>query len=251
LSETKTEEPPVFSPLEDEPPIENLPEPIPLTSEQLAAQAGAEEQDRLRRLHWAMINQALSDNAMAVTRAMRSWHPREGDRERHVERVMTRCEDGSFLINRLGAEGVIDQDLVVVLLDLRRRLIDEYGDSPGSMMLIDRAVAAYQDFIRISGWTGNTALMVEHEFFGADRPILQFRDRHGREGRQIRGLTVEEYINRLGQDLIPLAERCSRVMREALAALEMLRAGPSPRSSDRGRRGSRWCSNRALRASNI
>src|SRR5207244_7667336 len=137
---------------------------------------------------------------------------------------MTRYEDGSFLINRLGAEGVIDQDLVVVLLDLRRRLIDEYGDTPAATMLIDRAVAAYQDFIRISGWTGNTALMVEHEFFGADRPLPQFRDRRGREGRQIRGLTVEEYINRLGQDLIPLAERCSRIMRVALAALETLRA---------------------------
>jgi hypothetical protein len=47
------------------------------------------------------------------------------------------------------------------------------------MMLIDRAVAAYQDFARISGWTGNTALMGEAEFFGRDRPILEFRDRHG------------------------------------------------------------------------
>ena len=42
-----------------------------------------------------------------------------------------------------------------MLLDLRRRLIDEYGDSPATMMLIDRTVAAYQDFIRIAGWTGN------------------------------------------------------------------------------------------------
>src|SRR5713226_7878446 len=107
MIETKAREP-QFS-LPDEPDIDNLPEPIPLTPEQLAAQAEAEEQDRLRRLHWAMINQALSDNSMAVTRAMRSWYPREGDRERHVERVMTRYEDGSFLINRLGAEGVIDQ----------------------------------------------------------------------------------------------------------------------------------------------
>jgi hypothetical protein len=92
---------------------------------------------------------------------------------------------------------------------------------------IDHAVAAYQDFIRITGWTGNAALMVEAEFFGRDRPRAEFRDRYGREGGEIRGLTVEEHINRLGQDLIPLAERCARVMREALAALEMLRAGPS------------------------
>jgi hypothetical protein len=130
---------------------------------------------------------------------------------------------GSFVVDRLGAGLVIDQDLAVVLLHFRQGLIDEYGRGPAAMMLIDRAVAAYQDFIRVTGWTGNTALMVEAEFFGRDRPRAGFRDRHG----EIRGLTVEEYINRLGQDLIPLADRCAHVMREALAALETLRAVPS------------------------
>jgi len=36
-----------------------------------------------------------------------------------------------------------------------------------------------------------------------------------------------DYINPLGQDLIPLAERSARVMREALAAPETLRAARS------------------------
>jgi hypothetical protein len=70
--------------------------------------------------------------------------------------------------------------------------------------------------------------MVEHEFFGVDRPSANVLDRYGREAREIRGLTVEEHINRLSQDLIPLAERCARTMREALAALETLRSVPSP-----------------------
>jgi len=168
-----------------------------------------------------MVVQALNDNSLAVVRAMRRF--RNEAEQQQVERVLTSYEDGSFLIDRLGAGLVVDQDLAVVLLDLRRRLIDEYGGGPAAMMLIDRAVVAYQDFIRISGWTGNTALMVEAEFFGRDRPRVGFRDSHG----EIRGLTVEEYINRLGQDLIPLAERCARVMREALAALEATRGAPS------------------------
>ncbi len=224
MTATKLEDPLLAIP--DDLPEDNLPELVALTAEQLAAQAAAEEQDRLRRLDWAEINQALSDNSMAVTRAMSRWHSMP--RERHTEQVMTRYADGSFLINRLGAEGVIDQDLVVVLLDLRRRLIDQYGKTPAAMMLVDRAVAAYQDFIRISGWTGNTALMIEHEFFGRDRPCFEFRDRRGQEGARIDGLTVEQHLARLREGLIPLAERCGRVMREALAALEGLRAGPSP-----------------------
>ncbi len=144
-----------------------------------------------------------------------------------VERVLGRYAAGSFLIDRLGAAGAIDQDFANVLLDFRRRLIAEHGHSPAAAMLIDRAVVAYQDFVRISGWSGNTALMVEAEFFGRDHPRANFRDRYGREGREIRGLTVEEHINRLGQDLIPLAERCAWVMSEALPALEAKRSAPS------------------------
>ena len=95
------------------------------------------------------------------------------------------------------------------------------------MTLIDRAVAAYQDFIRVTGWVGNVALLIEREFFGGDGPSAHFQDRYGREGRTIRGLTVEQHLARLREGLIPLAERCGRVMREALAELETLRAAPS------------------------
>lgn len=43
----------------------------------------------------------------------------------------------------------------------------------------------------------------------------------------MRGLTVEEHLARLREGLLPLAERYGRVLREALAALETLRAQPS------------------------
>jgi hypothetical protein len=162
---------------------------------------------------------------MAVTRAMQRFR-HEGEEE-EVERVLTSYKDGSFLVDRLGAGMVFDQDLAVVLLDLRRRLIDEYGQTPAAMMLIDRAVVAYRDFLRITGWVGNLALHIEHEFFGRDGPSAHFQDRYGREGRSIRGLTVEQHLAHLREGLIPLAERGGRVMREALASLEMLRDAPS------------------------
>lgn len=162
---------------------------------------------------------------MAVFRAMGKFR-HEGEEE-YVERVLTSFEDGRFLIDRLGAAGVVDQDLAVVLLDLRRRLTDEYGDTPAAMMLIDRAVSAYQDFIRVTGWMGNLSIHIEHEFFGLNGPSADFRDRYGREGRPIRDLSVEDHLAHLREGLIPLAERCGRVMREALAALETLRAAPS------------------------
>jgi hypothetical protein len=58
---------------------EDLPgkSPVALTPEHIAAQKEAEERDRHRRLEWAVILQALDDNSMGVTRAMRQWYPRE------------------------------------------------------------------------------------------------------------------------------------------------------------------------------
>jgi hypothetical protein len=226
---TKTHEP--LSWQIDDMPDDNLPGPIRLTPEEYAEALAREEG---YRREWAAINRALRDNSMAVTRGMARWYPVPGERESRTEQVMTRFEDGSFLLNRLGAEGVIDQDLDVVLLHFRNQLSTEYGDGPAAIMLIDRAVAAYENFIRIEGWIGNTALLIEAEFFGIQGPSADFRDRYGREGRTIRGLTVEQYIARLRDELLPLAERCGRAMREALATLEEFGAAPS-RAVERSR----------------
>jgi hypothetical protein len=147
--------------------------------------------------------------------------------EEQVERVLTSYHEGSFLIDRLGAEIVCDQDLAVVLLDLRRGLVKEYGSSPVAMMLIDKALTAYQQSIRVNGWIGNLAIRIEHEFFGREAPSANFRDRYGRDGSMVRGLTVEQHLQRLREGLLPVAERCGRMMRDAIAALEALRTAPS------------------------
>jgi hypothetical protein len=223
MIKTKVREPQFVLP--DQPETDNLPEPVALTTEQIAAQAEADERDRQRKREWDRTIQALRDNSMAVFRAMARF--RDESEEEYVERVLAGFEDGRFLIDRLGAAGVVDQELAVVLLDLRRRLIDEYGSAPAAVMLIDRAVSAYQDFIRVEGWVGNLALRIEHEFFGLKGPNADFRDRYGHEGRAIRGLSVEEHLTHLREGLLPLAERCGRVMREALGTLEMLRTVPS------------------------
>ena len=55
-------------------------------------------------------------------------------------------------------------------------------------MLIDRAVSAYQEFVRVTGWIGNLAIHIEREFFGLDAPRTEFH------GRAIRGLTVEQHL---------------------------------------------------------
>jgi hypothetical protein len=99
----------------------------PLTAEQIAAQAEAVKRDRQRKPEWAAVNEALRDDSMTATRTI----SRSYSGECETKGVMTRFEDGCSL------SCVLDRDLAVVLLDLRRRLIDEYGKTPAATMLID------------------------------------------------------------------------------------------------------------------
>ncbi|MGA7865409.1 MAG: hypothetical protein WCA23_15725 [Stellaceae bacterium] len=75
-------------------------ETVALTLEQIAAQNEAADRDRQRQLEWAVVIQRQLDSGRAGDATL---VPREGDRERQVERVMTSYEDGSFLIDRLAA----------------------------------------------------------------------------------------------------------------------------------------------------
>ena len=61
--------------------------------------------------------------------------------------------------------------------------------------------------------------------FGRDAPRAEF------QGSSIRGLAVEQHLGHLREGLLPLAERCGRVLRDALAALD---AAPS-RAVERSR----------------
>jgi len=94
--------------------------------------------------------------------------------------------------------------------------------------MIDMAVLGYFHALRINGWIGNLALLVEHEFFGQQGPGAKLRDRHGHGGGEIHGLRVEDHIQRIGEQLMPLLDRCNRMMLRNLKALSTLRQRPTP-----------------------
>ena len=66
-----------------------------------------------------------------------------------------------------------------------------YGTGPAAIMLIDRAVSAYQEFVRITGWIANLSIHIEREFFGSEAPRADV------QGRTIPGLTVEQHLAHL------------------------------------------------------
>ena len=122
-----------------------------------------------RRL--AERQEKLLHEARAAFRAMDGWATvkSQEDWQATVRKAAQDLDKGGFLIERLGAERHLDPELMATLLVLRRRLIDEHGATTAAeLMLIDVAVLSYYHTLRINGWIGNFAFLIDHGG-GADK----------------------------------------------------------------------------------
>src|SRR3989454_3455428 len=153
----------------------------------------------------------LRRDARAAFRALEGWQ-RIGSQEEWVkvcEESRTEYESGQFLLERLGAERHLDPKLMATLLSLRRRLIAEWEITTATeTMLVDLAVLSYYHVLRVQRWSGDLALLIEHEFFGLDSPTAKAQTRF----RRVDGLAVEDQVRRLAEHLMPLLDRANRML---------------------------------------
>ena len=186
----------------------------------------AERQERLMR------------DAQASARAMDGWGRVESqeDWQAMVRQAAEGLDDGSFLIQRLGAERHLDPTLMALLLLVRRRLIDEHGATTAAeLMMIDVAVLSYYHTIRINGWIGDLAQWLEGEFFSKGSLTIRPQNapdnyRH-REDPRLPPLWLEHIVERIREQLLPLLDRSNRVMLRNLKALRAMREPVPPNLS--------------------
>lgn len=174
----------------------------------------------------------LERDAHASWRAMASWA--EVATEEDWVRVVAQADDdfdsGQFLLSRLGAARYLDPPLMAVLLRLRRRLVEEHGArTAADLMTVDLAVLAYYHALRVTGWIGDLSQALEAEFFrkGGLGVRLHPQDKARRDVK-VRGLTVEEIVERLADRLMPLLDRSNKMLLRNLQALEARRRPPAP-----------------------
>jgi hypothetical protein len=171
----------------------------------------------------------LRKHARAAMRAFEGWGqiPSMEEWQATCEDAAKRYESGRFLLERLGAERFLDPQLMATLWQLRQGLIAEYGtESPAMTMLIDLAVLAYHNALRVQGWIGDLALSIEQELFGENPLKVTLREQY--YGVQFDGFAVEEALRRLREHLLPLGERANRQLLQNLQALPRHRQGSSP-----------------------
>jgi hypothetical protein len=180
--------------------------------------------------HWDRVHEKLLLDAQACARAMENspMFGAPGEWGDIVSRSLEDYRTGRSLMDHLGAGRLLDPATTSMLLAIRRGLIEETGAATVTeILLIDMAVVAYADAMRVQSIVGNTALMIEGEFFG--QPSLRAKWKRERGGRpeEIRGLAVDEHVALLRDRLMPLVERFHRLGRESLEALGRVRQAPS------------------------
>ncbi len=169
--------------------------------------------------------QELRDQARAVIAAVKGSRAirRPEDWEGMFRKAKIEYASGRFIVERLGAERLLEPELMATLVQLRQDLLAGI-DNPtaADTMSADTAIVAYRNLLRVQGWIGSLCLTVERELFG-QAPLDQL------QGHTV-GTRLTEQIARLEEVLMPLLERCHRMMARSITHLEA-RRGRSAKTS--------------------
>jgi hypothetical protein len=185
-----------------------------------------------RQKYWDRTYQGLLQDAQACARAM-SLSPRLNAPDAWEKTVAKSLEDyrsGRALMDQLGADRLLDAPTAGMLLAIRRSLIEETGaESASELVLIDLAVIAQANAMRIQTMIGNAALIIESEMFGQQSMGAKWKNTHGGRNETIQGLAVEDHVRALTDRLMPLVEKFHRLAREHIEAIDQLRQKPAVR----------------------
>ena len=176
----------------------------------------------------AQRQERLRTDAQASHRAVDGWSgvKDEADWLRMIDQAEEHLASGRFFLDQIGAERYLDPPLMAGLVVLRRRLICEHHvTSAADLLLIDSVLIAWYHTLRINGWIGNFALLIESEFFGMEGPTANSRKRYG---SGVESLKAEDMVQRIGEQLLPLLDRLNRLMHRNLRALRDPRQRPAP-----------------------
>jgi hypothetical protein len=202
--------------------------PVPSATEHAEAVARCRE----RQKYWDRTYQGLLQDAQACARAM-SLSPQLDAPEAWEKTVAKSLEDyrsGRALMDQLGADRLLDAPTAGMLLAIRRGLIEETGaETASEMMLIDLAVIAHANAMRIQAMIGNAALIIESEMFAQQSMRAKWKSSHGGRHETIQGLAVEDHLRVIRDRLMPLVEKFHRLAREHIEAIGHIRQKPAVR----------------------
>jgi hypothetical protein len=192
--------------------------------------AEADEPDVQQALERAQswLNQELYAGAKSYVRAMSGWHRINDAQDWHrlYDEAQQERQSGQFLLSQLGAGRYLEPEMMAVLMQMRRGLLDEYqAGGPAAAMLVDVAVCAYYNSLQFQRWQGDLALQLERETFGQEGMEAILSEKYG---TPIKGFKAEDTLRRMRVQLTALFAQTHRQLMHTLQELERLRRSVPP-----------------------
>jgi hypothetical protein len=201
-------------------------QPLPQLTDAERTEIEARYREHLE--HRDRVYEQLLLDAQACGRAMQ-YSPRldnPAEWEAAVSKALEDYRSGRSLMDHLGAYRLLDPATTGMLLGIRRGLIAETdATSIGQFVLIDMAVMAFANAMRLQSIIGNTALILESELFCQPTLRAKWTKKYGSQPED--GLAVEERVALLRDRLLPLAEQFHRMGRESMETLGRMRQAPA------------------------
>jgi hypothetical protein len=186
----------------------------------------AEAYEKRRAAELNTQHQELRDQAQALLATVKGRRgiQRREDWEAIFKQAKIDYADGRFLLKQLGAERFLEPELMATLAQLRQDLLGGiHNPTAADTMMVDSAIIAYRNLLQVQGWIGNLCLVVECELFG-HAPLDQL---HGHKIVE----QLRQQIARFEEHLMPLLERCHRMMAKSFAYLDSRRSRSLPSAS--------------------
>jgi hypothetical protein len=171
--------------------------------------------------HEARVNRDFNDQFQKLKNQARTSHQyvagpagvrTPGKWQKIIEEAGDKIANGGYLLSQLGAERHIDYETTAAILALRQNLIAEQkATTAAAIMAIDSALIGYANMMRLQRFIGNVCLTAERELFGQE-PLNEI---HGVQT----GDRLEAQIRSITDRLIPLQEKCQKMMLRSLASI--------------------------------
>ena len=137
---------------------------------------------------------------------------------------------GSFFMERIGRYREVDPTLAATLLNIRQAWIEEYDvKTVPEFILLDMALVSYYHYLRINTEIGDLEGSIEWDYFMLNAPIKTATKKEANirtfetTGKGENRARVEDLVDRLKENLLPLLDRFNRMFIRNLKALRDLK----------------------------
>ena len=148
---------------------------------------------------------------------------RKEDWDRLSELIHDDYRSGQFFLDNLGSDRYVDIKVAMTIVWMRKKMIEDMQiESAAEFMLMDGALMAHFNSIKLQRMFGDLVTQVERELFHDESMSVNLK----KAGRlEVEGFKVEAMLNRASDKFMNLIDRANNMMIRNIKAIRDLKSG--------------------------